>query len=392
MGRKTIAGLTKRGELWHINKVINGQRLCESTGCYSREEAERYLIRRLEQIRERSVFGDRHVHSWREAATRYLTEYQKMPSIELTATYLEQLDPFIGDLPVSHVDDEALGSFIHWMLKGGFFSDGRVKKPSSNRTVNIALQRVVRILNLCARSWRDADKQPWLESVPMIRMLDERQTKEAAYPLSWEEQRVFFSCLPAHLQVMALFKVNTGCREQEVCKLKWRWEIRVPELNTSVFLIPSAFGGRSERAGVKNREDRLVVLNDTAKAIVEAQRGKSAEWVFPFRDKALHRMHDTGWRNARDKAATLWHENFGEAPHPGFGRVRVHDLKHTFGRRLRAAGVAFEDRQVLLGHKSRSVTTDYSAVELDALIAKANLACARETSAPSLTVLRRSEG
>ena len=33
-------------------------------------------------------------------------------------------------------------------------------------------------------------------------------------------------------------------------------------------------------------------------------------------------------------------------------QVRVHDLKHTFGRRLRAAGVSFEDRQDLLGHRS----------------------------------------
>ncbi len=30
----------------------------------------------------------------------------------------------------------------------------------------------------------------------------------------------------------------------------------------------------------------------------------------------------------------------------------MHDLKHTYGRRLRAAGVSFEDRQDLLGHKS----------------------------------------
>ena len=35
----------------------------------------------------------------------------------------------------------------------------------------------------------------------------------------------------------------------------------------------------------------------------------------------------------------------------GFRRVRVHDLKHTFGRRLRAAGVSFEDRQDLLGQE-----------------------------------------
>ncbi len=38
-------------------------------------------------------------------------------------------------------------------------------------------------------------------------------------------------------------------------------------------------------------------------------------------------------------------------------QVRVHDLKHTFGRRLRAAGVSFEDRQDLLGHRLGKITT-----------------------------------
>lgn len=33
---------------------------------------------------------------------------------------------------------------------------------------------------------------------------------------------------------------------------------------------------------------------------------------------------------------------------------RVHDLKHTFGRRLRAAGVSFEDRQDLFRSASGS--------------------------------------
>jgi hypothetical protein len=46
----------------------------------------------------------------------------------------------------------------------------------------------------------------------------------------------------------------------------------------------------------------------------------------------------------------------------------VHDLRHTFGRRLRAAGVSFEDRQDLLGHRSTRVTTDYRAAELRNLL------------------------
>jgi hypothetical protein len=47
---------------------------------------------------------------------------------------------------------------------------------------------------------------------------------------------------------MALFKVNTGCREGEVCRLRWDWEVKVPELETSVFIVPNAY--------VKNGEDR----------------------------------------------------------------------------------------------------------------------------------------
>ncbi|WP_083761361.1 site-specific integrase [Nitrosococcus halophilus] len=48
--------------------------------------------------------------------------------------------------------------------------------------------------------------------------------------------------------------------------------------------------------------------------------------------------------------------------------VRVHDLKHTFGRRLRAAGAPLETRKMLLGHRNKDITTHYSAPELAELI------------------------
>ena len=47
-------------------------------------------------------------------------------------------------------------------------------------------------------------------------------------------------------------------------------------------------------------------------------------------------------------------------------------LKHTFGRRLRAAGVPLETRKVLLGHKSGDITTHYSAPEIAELLEAAN--------------------
>ena len=46
----------------------------------------------------------------------------------------------------------------------------------------------------------------------------------------------------------------------------------------------------------------------------------------------------------------------------------VHNLRHTFGRRLRGAGVALETRKALLGHANGDITTHYSAAELDELI------------------------
>jgi len=52
--------------------------------------------------------------------------------------------------------------------------------------------------------------------------------------------------------------------------------------------------------------------------------------------------------------------------------------------------VSFEDRQALLGHKSASVTTDYSAVEIEHLIEQANtVTVGGQRSSPTLTVLRR---
>lgn len=50
-----------------------------------------------------------------------------MPSIGLAAIYLEQLDPYIGDLPLTHVDDESLAPYIKDKLKPSRTSTGKVK-------------------------------------------------------------------------------------------------------------------------------------------------------------------------------------------------------------------------------------------------------------------------
>ena len=98
-------------------------------------------------------------------------------------------------------------------------------------------------------------------------------------------------------------------------------------------------------------------------------------------------MNNTAWQNGRKRAAKKYKERFGKEAFWGFEHLRIHDLKHTFGRRLRAARVPFETRQVLLGHKNGSITTHYSAAEIGELIEGVSRIDASR-STPVLTTLR----
>jgi integrase len=210
-----------------------------------------------------------------------------------------------------------------------------------------------------------ASEWTWVHAAPKIKLLPNHAQRQP-YPLTWAEQERLFAELPDHLREMASFAVNTGCRDAEICNLRWEWEVEVPELGTSVFIIP---GSR-----VKNGSERLVVLNRTARSVIGCRRGAHGTHVFAYDGKPVRHMLNTAWIGARTRA--------------GLPQVRVHDLKHTFGRRLRAAGVSFEDRQDLLGHRSGRITTHYSAAELSRLLQAANSVCDWDGKRPELVVLR----
>ena len=89
---------------------------------------------------------------------------------------------------------------------------------------------------------------------------------------------------------------------------------------------------------VKNGDERLVVLNDIARSIVNARRGKHPTHVFAYKGEPVTRMLNSSWCRVRKEV--------------GLPQVRVHDLKH--------------------GHRSGRMTTRYSAAELSKLIEATN--------------------
>ena len=117
------------------------------------------------------------------------------------------------------------------------------------------------------------------------------------------------------------------------------------------------------------------MLNKVALSVVNEVRSQHSEYVFTYAGRLILRMLNSAWKRARERVGLV---------------VRVHDLKHTFGRRLRAAGVSFEDRQDLLGHKSGRITTHYSAAEIVNLLDAANKVCEtkQDINSPTLTLLR----
>ena len=350
MARRRRLGLRKRGDTWHIEKFINGHRIYESTGETTYRRAEAYYDRRIQDIRQILILGDRPEVTFREAVAKFLQEDCPAKSHERTGYAFDKLLPVIGGIDIERVHDGTLTDYKRSRQEAGI----------SAGTINKEIGFVRRVLILAARKWRHPNGARYLAEAPLIEQV--KGSARKPYPMDWKEQVRLLAELPPHLERIALFGVNTGLRASELCELCWSWEVQVPELETFVFLLPGEV--------TKNGEDRTVVLNHIAASVIESERRRHPEYVFTYKGNRVGRINNHAWRRARCRAR--------------LPQVRVHDLRHTFGHRLRAAGVGFEDRQDLLGHRSGRITTHYSAPDISRLLDAVNAICEPRES----TVLR----
>lgn len=360
----------KTGE-WSIDKRIKGYgRVRQRLQASSQEEAEMMFFKVIAEIQSRVKQNNACVMTFREAGVRYVGESNHR-SIGRDIVSLELVDQYIGDLPLSNVHIGTLQSFI----------DDRHKAGILGGTITRDLATVKSVLSLAARSWRNNNGQPYLIASPVIEIPDWKDSK-SPYPLDWQQQRTLLTRLPKHLKVMSLFALNTGLREQGVCWLRWDWEVRIPELNISIFITPGRqkdYGQEGVWLGEKNDEDQIVVLNLVAKKVIDIQRAKRTDncpWVFPYRNKRISRIHNTAWKNAWKKAKLTTDKEHLKGPH---------NLKHTFGRSLRQAGVNLETRKTLLHHTHGDVTLDYSPAEVQELLEATQKIVGQKTS----QILRR---
>jgi integrase len=333
----------KQGNWW-VDRVYRGTRLRQSFG-QNRKEAQSWLIHQLEQLRQSQLFGTRAKRTFDEAAAKYLLDHQDKVSIESDIYHLGRLMPYIGQCTLDQIHDGTLEAFVR----------DRKARGLANKTINLGLTLVRRMLNLAARSWRDEDGKTWLETPPLLTLLPLIGHQREPRPITWAEQRELVPRLPVHLARMVLFDLNTGVRDGVVCGLKWEWEIAVPELGVSVFDIP--------RESVKGRKrSRVLVCNTVAQSIIESVRGMHDEFVFVWTRGVkkvyvggpVETMNNTAWQRAR-----------GEI---GIPDLHIHDLRHTVGMRLREAEVREETIADILWHVRPGMTAHYSVAQVAELV------------------------
>ncbi len=122
----------KDSRFWWIGLVLpDGRRVCQSTGCINRTDAESYLVRLKNEAIEAKQQGLLGIFVWQQAVVRYLEEFVDKRSLSDDRDHLKKLDPYLRSLKLDAIDMAVLQPFIR---------DRKSKDGVSNATVNRALE------------------------------------------------------------------------------------------------------------------------------------------------------------------------------------------------------------------------------------------------------------
>lgn len=355
-----LSGLIKRGKYWHIDKQYRGHRITGSTKETERQRAEEVLLTKMEQVRNQDLFGIIEAPPFHEILVRYCEASAGKRTVDKLIQHAELLIEWLGDVPIDELNDEAFDPLREHLRKPLDPDKAPLTPASINRVLEVA-RAALRAAHL---QWRTDTNEPLLKYPVHIKMypksLCTQEAERRPYPLAPQQELAFFQAFTqrAQNQIPPLqFVRHTGLRDQECCTLTWQMEQYIPEIKRSIFYID----GKQH----KNGFDRVVVLNDKAWDIVENQRGKHKQWVFPStKTERRYQLTTKQFRKAWTDA---------NLPTKGF-RVGVHNLRHTLGARLLQVGCPERYIRIFLGHTHANVTDIYTAGEITAMIDFANQA------------------
>jgi len=323
----------------------------------TRAQAERELQRKIQtesptQLERSATIGDAghlllaHLESLgRKRST--LGDYESYLRVHLA--------PFFGQKPLARIGREDIESFMAAKRR-----EGKAPKSVHNYIgllhgiFAFAQKRGLAEANPVAQ----ADKPARSGSDPDIRYLDDAEL-DALLAVVPDDRR------GATERVLYLTAAMTGLRQGELIGLRWRdidWAASRVRVRRSYV--------RGEHGTPKSRRSsRSVPLADLVAGDLDRHYKQSA---YQGDDDRVFGHPDTGGPLDRSKVTKRFK---AAAARAGLRPMRFHDLRHTFGTRMAAAGVALRTIQDWMGHRDFKTTLIYAdyqpAAEEAALVERA---------------------
>ena len=290
---------------WYVKLKHRGRHIRKSTGCTTKRDASRVeeaLRKQLQAIRRDSV------HTFGDAALRWLDEKQHKRSLHTDVLILEWLRPRIEHLLLSEITRDVVDALRKEKLK-----------ECSESTVNRHMALLRAILKKAQEDWE------WVDRVPKVPMYPTKKSPPRC--LSWQQFLSLEAQLPTHLVGPAWFAVSTGLRSRAIRLLRWGWISRD--------------GIRFPPEVMKNNQWLTIPLSMTAWYVL-AEQGRLAGcdlagnvFVTPAGKPWAEKFTTRAWRQATTRA--------------GLTGVRFHDLRHTWASWHAQKGTPMEVIQKLGG-------------------------------------------
>lgn len=294
------------GGNYFIDKLHHGTRICLRLGLRTIEQAELRLKR---EVAHAEVELARRAHArplFRDCAGRYLAQRHERRSLATMQVHVRLLPPHLGDLEPHQVHDATLAPFIASRVAAGDQPQprDRARHPQSRRT----------LLSGCRR--------------------DSMADRHSA--IYHHAAGVQTSALPDHLGRAGSPVPAPACAPAAHGDLRdQHWPARQQRVWPAVDLGSPAARAWPQRLCCPGR-----VVQGQARPCRGPQRRSLVDRAGAARPASGLGVPVSGPSRRHDEQ----HGLAERPPRSGPGRMRVHDLRHTFACRLRAAGVPAEDR------------------------------------------------
>ena len=317
-------GLVKRGNIWWMNIVFQGQRIRRSTGSSNRALADAIMAKVKVQLIEGQYFerAEEQSRTFAELMDRFEREHLvKLASRQTGNAFVKRFRAFFGERTLGEITPKLIVEYKSLRYAAGV-------KPAS---INRELTCLRKAFSLAKREWE------WCRDNPVSRVsLEKGVTKRDRWLMEDEEARLLDTC-PSWLRELVVFALHSGMRLGEILSLTW----------TGVDL----FRRTATVFESKNGERRTVPLNHTVMALLtEKAKVRHIKTALVFPSLAGTRLDPNHLRRALRPAMAK----------AGIVNCHFHDLRHTFATRLVQSGVDLYKVQRLLGHKSPMMTQRYA--------------------------------